>query len=572
MLDESDEEEMDIENLIGEDERGWTEDVEDGEEGVDQPGNHDTTIDQLLGDCGVLEDAVDPAVLDEFHDEFLPDDPLPDPEEDEPVVENDQGDSDSSDSDSSDEYVSEVSDYEEVLNTTRLESSENVGRRKKKKRLVNTLDACTVMSNFDPYTVPEKKKSYSFVMEKATKRKKEQKIVWQNYQTPEATRGRHARENIMTLEQGTVGPAQDALTPRQCWEILITPDMLSTITKCTNIHINNYLEDLSLTKRMRMVTNRKDYLYAKETDEVEMAAFLGLFYVRGLLKQNYWERDRLFSDLTGHPVFCATMSRNRFSFLNKHLCFDDPETRPERWKKDRFAACREFFEEWNDNCSAAVQAGDYLAIDECLYALRNKLSFKQYNKTKPAKYGLLFKELNSVRIPYTHRSEVYAGKPMEEGDYYVKGTDQITLRLIDRYQVFCEVKGRNVSFDNLYTSIPLAQELMKRGLTCIGTVKFNRRGVPKEIRAIKGREENSTVVWWEKEKQKMTLTSYVVNTKSKGKKNVVVLSTKPVLLGLTKDDGKKKPAVIKEYDFSKGGTDIVDQRSASYTTSTKSPR
>ena len=321
-----------------------------------------------------------------------------------------------------------------------------------------------------------------------------------------------------------------------------------------------------------MTENRKDYLYCRETDEVEMAAFFGLFYVRGLLQQNYWERDRLFSDLTGHPVFTATMSRNRFSFLNRHFCMDDPGTRAERWKKDRFAACREIFEEWNDNCAASLQAGDYLAVDECLYAMRNRLSFKQYNKSKPAKYGLLFKQLNSVRVPYTHRSEVYAGKPVEEGEYYVKGVEEITLRLIDRYATFCEVKGRNVSFDNLYTSIPLAIELQKRGLTCIGTVKFNRRGVPKEIRELKGRKENSSIIWYEKNKNKMTLTSYVVNTKSKGKKNVVVLSTKPLLLGVTKDDGKAKPAIIKEYDFTKGGTDIVDQRSASYTTSTKSPR
>ena len=113
---------------------------------------------------------------------------------------------------------------------------------------------------------------------------------------------------------------------------------------------------------------------------------------------------------------------------------------------------------------------------------------------------------------------------------------------------------------------------MKRGLTCIGTVKFNRRGVPAEIRTLKGRQENSTVVWWERHNPKITLTSYVVNTKSKVKKNVVVLATKPLILGVTKDDGKMKPAVIKEYDYSKGGTDIVDQRSASYTTSTKSPR
>ena len=38
-----------------------------------------------------------------------------------------------------------------------------------------------------------------------------------------------------------------------------------------------------------------------------------------------------------------------------------------------------------------------------------------------------------------------------------------------------------------------------------------------------------------------------------------MLSTLNPILGLTKDDGKCKPAIIKFYDFTKGGTYIVDQ-------------
>ena len=53
----------------------------------------------------------------------------------------------------------------------------------------------------------------------------------------------------------------------------------------------------------------------------------------------------------------------------------------------------------------------------------------------------------------------------------------------------------------------------------------------------------------------MVLHSYVVRTKSKGDKNVLVLGTFDPILGVTKDN-KKKPAIIKFYDFTKGGTDI----------------
>ena len=100
----------------------------------------------------------------------------------------------------------------------------------------------------------------------------------------------------------------------------------------------------------------------------------------------------------------------------------------------------------------------------------------------------------------------------------------------------------------------------------------NKKGIPAEIKAIDGVEEFGYRVLWEKSDHKMSQHSYAVKTKSKGSKNVLVLSTMPPILGTTKDDGKSKPAIIKFYDFSKGGTDIIDQRMGFYSVSTKSRR
>ena len=51
-----------------------------------------------------------------------------------------------------------------------------------------------------------------------------------------------------------------------------------------------------------------------------------------------------------------------------------------------------------------------------------------------------------------------------------------------------------------------------------------------------------------------------------------MLSTMRPLNRITKDDGKKKPAIFKFYDFSKGGTDEMDQRIAKYSVKPKSPK
>ena len=138
-----------------------------------------------------------------------------------------------------------------------------------------------------------------------------------------------------------------------------------------------------------------------------------------------------------------------------------------------------------------------------------QIAFKSYNPSKPAKYGLLFKCLN----------EAFAGKPvLEGGDYYLKSTEDITLRLIDKVRKKQDLYGRNITMDNLYTSIPLCRKMLDRKMTLVGTMRHNRVGIPKEVKSFGDRELNSTEIWWEKSKQKITLTSYVVPSKSKGRK------------------------------------------------------
>ena len=48
------------------------------------------------------------------------------------------------------------------------------------------------------------------------------------------------------------------------------------------------------------------------------------------------------------------------------------------------------------------------------------------------------------------------------------------------------------------------------------------------------------------------------------------LSTIHPILGITKDDGKKKLAVSKLYDFTKGGTNMLDQKMSKFSTKAKS--
>ena len=76
----------------------------------------------------------------------------------------------------------------------------------------------------------------------------------------------------------------------------------------------------------------------------------------------------------------------------------------------------------------------YLAIDET-YSYCGRIGIKQYNPSKPAKYGLLYRSLCDSTIPYTYFILPYAGKPNnfwanKASKYYVRGTDEYTKYLV----------------------------------------------------------------------------------------------------------------------------------------------
>ena len=90
-------------------------------------------------------------------------------------------------------------------------------------------------------------------------------------------------------------------------------------------------------------------------------------------------------------------------------------------------------------------------------------------------------------------------------------------------------------------------------------MQANQKGIPMELNSTSGRQPLSYECFWENKNKKLVLYSYVVKIKSTSLQNVLLLSSMQPLLGTTKDDGKKKPAIYQLYDFTKGGTDVKDQ-------------
>ena len=98
-------------------------------------------------------------------------------------------------------------------------------------------------------------------------------------------------------------------------------------------------------------------------------------------------------------------------------------------------------------------------------------------------------------------------------------------RIVEGYEQHgYSLKGTNISMNRYYTSIPLAEWLYDKNISCIGTLNSNQKELPKEIKETKGREEKSWISC-ESVKGEVTLNSYVVKTKSSDMRNVLLLQT-----------------------------------------------
>ena len=268
--------------------------------------------------------------------------------------------------------------------------------------------------------------------------------------------------------------------------MFITPEYLENLVMYTNLKITGILA--SLTKINFQFTVKHNFM--RETSIEEIQAVIGLFLYRGLLCVNNHGTHFLFSD-QGPPIFGATMGRERFRFLTYFITFDIETERAINYESDRFAAFRQFIEYFNQKSLEHMAPGDYLSLDETLYSMRNQISFKIYIPNKPHKYGISFKSINAARFPYTFCCMPYSGKPHDtkNAPYYVQGTENSVKYLVQMMQKFSFVEGRNITFDRLYTSIPLASWLYIQGITMIGTMQTNRKGIPAYLKDSKNKEK-----------------------------------------------------------------------------------
>ena len=237
--------------------------------------------------------------------------------------------------------------------------------------------------------------------------------------------------------------------------------------------------------------------------------------------------------------------------MEQFIQFDDKNARPEKRRGDKYAAMREFFESVNVQNARTRDPSTFVSVDETLYPYRMKIGIKQCNTSKHAKYRLLYRRLCDAEVPYTYLTLPYSGKPdSSDNEYYVTGIDEYTKYLVNSFLRYNKLTGRNIWLDRCFTSIMLAHWCMEKKLSIVGTMRTNRRGIPKEMKELRDREEKSTK-YYHSEDNKLLLVSYVGKKKT-GKKCNNAFNYAQKGLG----DRRKKLDMIVLHDHTKGGVDL----------------
>ena len=334
-------------------------------------------------------------------------------------------------------------DEEEIPAVSESESEGDEGDEEyeqlPRKQLFKTLDECCDETNYQHLEVQdEENKSYTY-----TSADKKFTREWHTKKERRAS-GRAANQNILRGAEGPRGRSKAAKMPVEGFELFITDEMMQDIVNNINKNIRNFM-----TRFHDVLKESSKYTYVKETDLIELKALIGLLYLRAALQLNIFKKREIFFHESSHQIFAATMSYNRFAFLIRFLEFNDKETRQQRWRKDKFAAIREFFMKMNQNNGRCHNPLRYVSVDETLYLYHGRIGMKPYNSSKPAKYGLLYRSLCDAKVPYTYSTLPYARKPEVIGvnDYYVTGCHEYTKWLVSNFQIYGTLQARNIFLD-----------------------------------------------------------------------------------------------------------------------------
>ena len=301
-----------------------------------------------------------------------------------------------------------------------------------------------------------------------------------------------------------------------------------------------------------------------DTSVDEIKAFVALQIAMGLCNKpaisDYWNTYWLTT-----TNFGDVMPRNRFELLQTFLHFNDVANQVSKGQDgyEPLFKIQPLLDICNPLYEKLYQPKKCLSIDESMIKFKGRIFFRQYLPNKPTKWGIKAFVLCESESGYCLKSKIYTGKDCFERDSNSLLSDHVVLSLLEGY----ENKGHFVFMDNFYSSPILYAKLESKKIGACGTVRGNRRGMPKELlqQNIKLKKGDDPV---------FMRSGNMVACAWHDTKRFTMLSTIDTNLTVDKEIRSKdhasghrtveKPVAVARYNHSMAGVDRFDQMLGTY--------
>lgn len=208
----------------------------------------------------------------------------------------------------------------------------------------------------------------------------------------------------------------------------------------------------------------------------DILVFLALTLLMPLIKKHnirdYWSTK----PMTQTPEFAKYMTRDRYQMLMSFLHFAD-NTLPD--DTDRLWKIRPAMSKVIANFQSYFYPFQKVVIDESLVLFKGRIAFKQYIQTKRHRFGIKLFVLCDCETGFVLDMTVYTGTDKDYPKVTVNDPMGSSGSIVKTMMAPYLGKGHILYTDNWYTSPYLSQYLHMKSTGSCGTVKPNRKFMPK---------------------------------------------------------------------------------------------
>nr|CAH7752477.1 unnamed protein product [Callosobruchus chinensis] len=327
----------------------------------------------------------------------------------------------------------------------------------------------------------------------------------------------------------------------EIFELYVDQGLTDLIVEETNGYANQFIihnhENIKPRSRVRAWT---------QTDTAEIKTFLGLLMLQSVCVKPSYELYFSRRESIETPFFSKVMTERRFALLCKFLHFSNNN---ENAPQDKLFKVRPVLDHLKKKFMEVYVPEQNISIDESLLGWKGRLKWKQFIPSKRKRFGIKLFLLCESSTGYTYNFLIYTGADTNYGDNFVN--EPLSARVVLELSNNLLDKGYCLFLDNYYTSVDLAEKLSQRRTDCVGTMRINRKGVPKDLKEKKLARGDTFALF----RKKLMLLKY------KDKKEIIMISSLHDNQFVEKTKrGKviKKPAVVEQYNQKMGGVDLTE--------------